>query len=250
MQNKKEEPVIFDSTKLKPAAQTATPTTAKAPAKPAPAPMPTLKCTRNTRGMYRLYRKMADGKLKYVPHIGRSTQPFEVVAQFPNQPIVAVKRYAKIGGQIVPRLYLVDLNTGKIPAMSSGGVPFIYYNKARNKFVADPTSAASADAHDLSSDDTTSTLTPELYLQYLQQLQMILATAMGRKLEIVARPPRRRQAPRRLRRPQVADVHLQTSVPYSIRKQPNLKYRVVQNHNHRIIPASQMAIMHASQRIR
>ncbi len=219
---KQDDKVIFDSTKINKDAAPDTP--AK---KPAPVALPKLKCTRSARGIYRLYRELPDGTLRFVPRIGRSEQPFEVVAQFPNQPIVAVKRYIKTGRTVTPRLYLIDLNTGKIPAMSDGGVPFIYYNKARNKFVADPTAAAAADTHELSSNDTAPTLTTELYLQYLQQLQMILATALGKKLDIVARPSRRRKAPRRPRPLQAADVHLQTSVPYSIHKKPTMKYRVI-----------------------
>lgn len=185
----------------------------------APAPQPVLKCVRNTHGEHRLYRQMPDGKLKYVPHIGRSTHPFEVVAQFPNQPIVAVKRYVKTGHTITPRLYLVDLTTGKIPAMSAGGVPFIYYNQSQNKFVADPTSAAMADAHDLSADDTAPTMTAEIYLQYLQQLQMILASQLGQKLDIVARPARRK-------RKSATQTHFKKVVPYNIHKKPTLRYRV------------------------
>ncbi len=220
MEKKKEEKAIVTTNSAK-----VTPT-APNPQITKPAAMPTLKCVRNTRGIYRLYRQMPDGRMRYVPRVGRSAQPFEVIAQFPNQPIVAIKRYVKTGNTVTPRLYLLDLNTGRIPAMSRGGVPFIYYNKSRNKFVADPTSAAAADAHDLAPEDTTPNMTAELYMKYLQQLQMILATALGKKLDIVARPPRRH----RITKPR---ARIKMTLPYNTNKKPNLKYRVVQTRTRR-----------------
>lgn len=93
-----------------------------------------LKCARTAGGKYGLYLRGANGKLTRVPKIGFSAHPFEIVAQYPGQPFVAIKKRVVTPRGPENRLYLVDSRTGTIPENMTGGVSTIIYDQKNQRF--------------------------------------------------------------------------------------------------------------------
>lgn len=155
-----------------------------------------LKCARTAGGKYGLYLRGENGKLTRVPKIGFSAQPFEIVAQYPGQPFVAIKKRIATPRGPENRLYLVDSRTGTIPENMIDGVSTIIYDQKNRRFYFNAAPHALNDAAYLS-----------LMLQILQaanatptadaahgQPQIIQATGdmPGIIMEIIPAPSARR----------------------------------------------------------
>ena len=93
-----------------------------------------LQCVRTPSGQYTLNIRNTNGRMHRIKSIGFSSQPFEIVAQFQNTPMVAVRRSIITPRGLVARLYLVNTTTGMIDERTANGVASISYNPLNKQF--------------------------------------------------------------------------------------------------------------------
>lgn len=93
-----------------------------------------LQCIKTPHGRYTLNMRNTNGRMRRVKSIGFSAQPFEIIAQFQNTPMVAVRRIIMTPRGLVARLYLVNTTTGMIDERTANGVESISYNPLDKQF--------------------------------------------------------------------------------------------------------------------
>lgn len=93
-----------------------------------------LQCIKTPHGRYTLNMRNTNGRMRRVKSIGFSAQPFEIIAQFQNTPMVAVRRIIMTPRGPVARLYLVNTTTGMIDERTANGVESISYNPLDKQF--------------------------------------------------------------------------------------------------------------------
>ena len=89
---------------------------------------------RTPSGQYTLNIRNTNGRMHRIKSIGFSSQPFEIVAQFQNTPMIAVRRSIMTPRGLVARLYLVNTTTGMIDERTANGVESISYNPLDKQF--------------------------------------------------------------------------------------------------------------------
>jgi len=163
----------------------------------------TLKCVKTAGGKYGLYSAMPDGKLKRVSKIGLGAKPYEIVAEYPNRNLVAVKKYAKTPHGIMPQLFLVNTQTGKIPDIMRDGVVEIMYDAEKQNFYFDSmlntmdiaeyiklmVMLLTAPYHQLNESHPSKVPAP--------RIQILTAQMPGKAITIVAMPTRRKKRARK-----------------------------------------------------
>lgn len=92
------------------------------------------KCTRTKSGRYTLYCADAMGKMRRVRGIGFASQPFQIVAQYPNTPYVAVRRTVMTPRGAENKLYLVNTKTGEMPEQTRDGFKSIVFDSGSRTF--------------------------------------------------------------------------------------------------------------------
>lgn len=92
------------------------------------------KCTRTKSGRYVLYCADAMGKMRRVPGIGFSSQPFQIVAQYPNTPYITVRRTVMTPRGAENKLYLVNTQTGEMPDQTRDGFKSIVFDSGSKTF--------------------------------------------------------------------------------------------------------------------
>lgn len=92
------------------------------------------KCTRTKSGRYTLYCADAMGKMRRVRGIGFASQPFQIVAQYPNTPYVAVRRMVMTPRGAENKLYLVNTKTGEMPEQTRDGFKSIVFDSGSKTF--------------------------------------------------------------------------------------------------------------------
>lgn len=91
----------------------------------------------NTTAMGRFYQlkmRTPDGHIVSMPELGASHKPFQLVATFPAQPFVAVKRTLNTPQGEMNLLYLVDTNTCTVSDKTPFGTDMIVYDALRAQF--------------------------------------------------------------------------------------------------------------------
>ena len=92
------------------------------------------KCIKTAGGRYALYMTDMYGRLRRVNGIGFASQPFQVVATFPNMPYVAIRRTVMTPRGAENKLYLVNTKTGEMPPLIQNGTAEIAFDAATNRF--------------------------------------------------------------------------------------------------------------------
>ncbi len=92
------------------------------------------KCIKTAGGRYALYMTDMYGRLRRVNGIGFASQPFQVVATFPNMPYVAIRRTVMTPSGAENKLYLVNTKTGEMPPLIQNGTAEIAFDAATNRF--------------------------------------------------------------------------------------------------------------------
>lgn len=92
------------------------------------------KCIKTAGGRYALYMTDMYGRLHRVNGIGFASQPFQVVATFPNMPYVAIRRTVMTPRGAENKLYLVNTKTGEMPPLIQNGTAEIAFDAATNRF--------------------------------------------------------------------------------------------------------------------
>lgn len=92
------------------------------------------KCIKTTGGHYALYMTDMYGQMRRVQGIGFASQPFQVVATFPNMSYIAIRRTVITPRGTENRLYLVDTKTGEMPLLIQNGTTEIAFDAATNRF--------------------------------------------------------------------------------------------------------------------
>lgn len=92
------------------------------------------KCIKTAGGRYALYMTDMFGRLRRVRGIGFASQPFQVVATFPNMPYVAIRRTVVTPHGLENKLYLVNTKTGEMPPLIQNGTAEIAFDAATNRF--------------------------------------------------------------------------------------------------------------------
>lgn len=96
-----------------------------------------LKRFTNTTEMGRLYQlrmRTPDGHIVSMPELGASHKPFQLVATFPGQPFVAIKRTLNTPLGEMNVLYLVNTNTCTVSDKTPFGTDMIVYDALRAQF--------------------------------------------------------------------------------------------------------------------
>lgn len=210
-----------------------------------------LQCVRTPSGQYTLNIRNTNGRMHRIKSIGFSSQPFEIVAQFQNTPMIAVRRSIMTPHGTESRLYLVNCESGMIDERTANGVASISYNPIDRQFyfLKEPVK------------NNVQTLTSNVLLLWLLMqnqidaalmqrllqnpiaLQTIDAATNGIAINTIARPIRRRKlrnrkklrararrihAKRRLRpigsKPTKAAIHTAIKTSYSLQPKQNIKY--------------------------
>lgn len=92
------------------------------------------KCIKTAGGHYALYMTDMYGQMRRVQGIGFASQPFQVVATFPNMSYIAIRRTVITPRGTENRLYLVDTKTGEMPLLIQNGTTEIAFDAATNRF--------------------------------------------------------------------------------------------------------------------
>lgn len=92
------------------------------------------KCTRTKSGRYTLYCADTMGKMRRVRGIGFASQPFQIIAQYPNTPYVAVRRTVMTSRGAETKLYLVNTKTGEMPEQTRDGFKSIVFDSGSKTF--------------------------------------------------------------------------------------------------------------------
>lgn len=92
------------------------------------------KCAQTKSGRYALYCADAMGKMRRVRGIGFASQPFQIVAQYPNTPYVAVRRTVMTPRGAENKLYLVNTKTGEMPEQTRDGFKSIVFDSGSRTF--------------------------------------------------------------------------------------------------------------------
>lgn len=92
------------------------------------------KCAQTKSGRYALYCADAMGKMRRVRGIGFASQPFQIVAQYPNTPYVAVRRTVMTPRGAENKLYLVNTKTGEMPEQTRDGFKSIVFDSGSKTF--------------------------------------------------------------------------------------------------------------------
>lgn len=92
------------------------------------------KCIKTAGGHYALYMTDMYGQMRRVQGIGFASQPFQVVATFPNMSCIAIRRTVITPRGTENRLYLVDTKTGEMPPLIQNGTAEIAFDAATNRF--------------------------------------------------------------------------------------------------------------------
>lgn len=92
------------------------------------------KCVQTKSGRYALYCADAMGKMRRVRGIGFASQPFQIVAQYPNTPYVAVRRTVMTPRGAENKLYLVNTKTGEMPEQTRDGFKSIVFDSGSRTF--------------------------------------------------------------------------------------------------------------------
>lgn len=92
------------------------------------------KCVQTKSGRYALYCADAMGKMRRVRGIGFASQPFQIVAQYPNTPYVAVRRTVMTPRGAENKLYLVNTKTGEMPEQTRDGFKSIVFDSGSKTF--------------------------------------------------------------------------------------------------------------------
>lgn len=205
------------------------------------------KCTRTKSGRYALYCADAMGKMRRVRGIGFASQPFQIVAQYPNTPYVAVRRTVMTPRGAENKLYLVNTKTGEMPEQTRDGFKSIVFDSGSKTFYFSPNENAyfARYAQYLATRNNGMTNIPAM--QYANVTTagtpiMVTPIVRGRKRKRVRRTRgklralrRLRTASRKLRRARkprtVAKAPVtkpaatvQLTVPYALRAAPALTY--------------------------
>ncbi len=211
-----------------------------------------LQCVRTPSGQYTLNIRNTNGRMHRIKSIGFSSQPFEIVAQFQNTPMIAVRRSIMTPRGLVARLYLVNTTTGMIDERTANGVASISYNPIDRQFyfLNEPVK------------NNAQTLTSNVLLLWLLMQNQIDAALMQRLLQnptalqtidintngiainTIMRPIRKRKPRNRKKlrarakrirttrknariakpRPKKSALHATLNAPYSLQPKQNIKY--------------------------
>ena len=93
-----------------------------------------LQCIKTPHERYTLNMRNTNGRMRRVKSIGFSVQPFEIIAQFQNTPMIAVRRSIMTPHGTESRLYLVNCESGIIDERTANGVESISYNPLDKQF--------------------------------------------------------------------------------------------------------------------
>ena len=211
-----------------------------------------LQCVRTPSGQYTLNIRNTNGRMHRIKSIGFSSQPFEIVAQFQNTPMIAVRRSIMTPQGTESRLYLVNCESGIIDERTANGVASISYNPIDRQFyfLKEPVK------------NNVQTLTSNVLLLWLLMqnqidaalmqrllqnpiaLQTIDAATNGIAINTIARPIRRRKLRNRKKlrarakrirttrknariakpRTKKSALHATLNAPYSLKPIQNIKY--------------------------
>lgn len=211
-----------------------------------------LQCIKTPHGRYTLNMRNTNGRMRRVKSIGFSAQPFEIIAQFQNTPMVAVRRIIMTPRGPVARLYLVNTTTGMIDERTANGVESISYNPIDRQFyfLNEP---VKNNAQTLTSNvlllwllmqNQIDAALMQRFVQNPIALQTIDAATNGIVINTIARPIRRRKLRNRKKlrarakrirttrknariaksRTKKSALHATLNAPYSLKPIQNIKY--------------------------
>lgn len=209
-----------------------------------------LQCVRTPNGQYTLNIRNTNGRMHRIKSIGFSSQPFEIVAQFQNTPMIAVRRSIMTPHGTESRLYLVNCESGIIDERTANGVASISYNPLDKQFYFINENKNTNHAIEpnvlllwlLLQNQIDASIMHRL-LQNPTALQTIDINSNGIEINTILRPirghkqrnrkklrarARRIHAKRRLRpigsKPTKAAIHTAIKTSYSLQPKQNIKY--------------------------
>ncbi|HBP26376.1 MAG TPA: hypothetical protein DD611_00015 [Alphaproteobacteria bacterium] len=205
------------------------------------------KCTRTKSGRYTLYCADAMGKMRRVRGIGFASQPFQIVAQYPNTPYVAVRRTVMTPRGAENKLYLVNTKTGEMPDQTRDGFKSIvfdsgsktfYFSQSENAYFAryaqylamknnGMTNIPAMQYANVTTAGTPIMVAPIVRKRRRKRVRRTRGKLRGlRRLRVAARKLRRARKPRTIAKAPATKsaAAMQLTVPYALRATPTLAY--------------------------
>lgn len=205
------------------------------------------KCAQTKSGRYALYCVDAMGKMRRVRGIGFASQPFQIVAQYPNTPYVAVRRTVMTPRGAENKLYLVNTKTGEMPEQTRDGFKSIVFDSGSRTFYfsqnADAYFARYAQYLAMKNNGTTNIPamqyanvatagTPIMVAPIVRQRKRKRVRRARGKLRALRRLRTASRKLRRVRKPRAVAkapatkpaVAIQLTAPYALRAAPTLAY--------------------------
>ncbi len=194
-----------------------------------------------------LYCADAMGKMRRVPSIGFSSQPFQIVAQYPNTPYITVRRTVMTPRGAENKLYLVNTQTGEMPDQTRDGFKSIvfdsgsktfYFSQSENAYFAryaqylamngnGMTNMPAMQYANVTTAGTPIMVAPIVHKRKRKRVRRTRGKLRGlRRLRVASRKLRRTRKPRTVAKAPATKpaTEIQLTVPYALRTAPTLTY--------------------------